>query len=126
MSSEAITRNDLKNILNEVLPVADDSPKIDTLYSASSGIATTTYALSGNLNDYDLVHITAISSYGNNWEMTMPTKEVLANPNVGYFTSLGTEFAVYHLSIKFPNASSVNVAEKGSGTVGMRIVGIKL
>lgn len=95
-----------------------------TLLLVSSGLSTTTYTLSGNISDYRLLIVTAFSAYSNNWTTVIDAKELPLSTN-GHYLSLGTEFNVYYLAIAYVSDTSIIIAKKGSGTIGVRITGVR-
>lgn len=95
-----------------------------TLLLVSSGLSTTTYTLSGNISDYRLLIVTAFSAYSNNWTTVIDAEEFPLSTN-GHYLSLGTEYSIYNLAIAYVSDTSIRIISKGSGTVGVRITGVR-
>ena len=101
-------------------------PTVDNLLTVTSGLSTTNYTLNNSLTDYDLVTIVAYTGYSNRWEMTLPVIEFTSTTTQNYYTSLGTEYSVYNLAVKYRNATSITIVGKGTGVNGIGVYGIKL
>lgn len=113
---------DLQALIEKLLT----RPTVDELRSIASGLTTTTYSLNGNISDYDLIQITALSTYSNRWVMTIPTDVFTSSTTQSYYTSLGTEYSIYNLAVKYASDTSITVLSKGTGTIGMIVKGIRL
>ena len=113
---------DLKELIEKLL----NRPTIDGLYSIGTGLAQTTYNLNGHISDYDLIQVTALTQYNNRFEVTIPTDVFSSNTTQNYYMSLGTEFNVYNLSVKYVSDTQIAVVSKGTGTNGMIVKGIRL
>lgn len=99
MSSEAITRNDLKNVLNEVLPsepveadyvVEQGVSGMWTYRKWSSGIAECWGGLATTLSHY----ATALGGYGYYTVATFPSDFFISAPIVQYSAYIGDSFAL--------------------------------
>lgn len=110
----------LKELLEKILA----SLTSKTLLTVTGSLSVTTYTLNGNISDYRMLIVTALSSYSNRWTTAIDTKEFIANTQAHYL-SLGTEFAVYNLSLAYVSQNQVRVVAKGSSTNGMIITGIR-
>lgn len=113
---------DVKELIDKLLT----RPTADELKTVSSGLSATTYTLSGNISDYDLINIVALTSYSNRFEITIPTSVFSSSTSQIYYAALGTEYNVYHLAVKYTSDTSITVQAKGTGVNGMIVTGIKL
>lgn len=95
-----------------------------TLLDISSGLSTTTYTINGNISDYRMLIVTALSGYSNRWTTAIDTKEFRTNTQAHHL-SLGTEYSVYTLSFAYVSDTQIRVVAKGSATNGIIITGIR-
>ena len=110
---------DIKELIKNVLA----SLTSKTLLNISSGLSTTTYTINGNISDYRILIVTALSSYSNRWTTAIDTKEFIASTQAHYL-ALGTEYSVYNLSFAYVSQTQIRVVAKGSGTNGIIVTGI--